>query len=158
MSTHSRSRKRGPDGRFVSDGTLVSRFWPKVDKRGPDECWPWTGKQNTQGYGRMGRVIATHAALALVGSSRPSLAHGACHTCDNPWCVNPAHLWWGTQAENTEDCIRKGRHPPSQQTHCKRGHPLSGDNLMSFAKPARICRTCEAARKRAFRSRQRIAA
>lgn len=91
-------------------------FWDKVDhSAGPNACWPWTGgiRKATQGYGRafIGRKgIAAHRLALILTIGEPETADMvACHQCDNPVCCNPAHLWWGTQAENVSDCVGKGR-------------------------------------------------
>lgn len=91
-------------------------FWDKVDSSaGPDACWPWLGgvRRKTQGYGRAfigSRGISAHRlALILSGGEPADDDLLACHSCDNPPCCNPAHLWWGTNADNTQDCVDKGR-------------------------------------------------
>ncbi len=90
---------------------LAERFWEKVDKS--SECWEWTAARNPDGYGLIG--------LDFRGSDRAHrvswrLAYGpipiglhVLHRCDNPPCVNPDHLWLGTQADNIADMTRKGR-------------------------------------------------
>lgn len=100
------------DLRNASD-SLRERFWSKVDVRGADECWEWQAYRKPSGYGqftlRKGEFYtASRVALALSGVV---LEQGecACHSCDNPPCVNPAHLFAGDQSVNTIDCIRKGR-------------------------------------------------
>lgn len=91
----------------------VERFWSKVDQSGgPGECWPWTAARKRGGYGmfRVGNGMrkASRVALELTcGSVPPGLF--VCHSCDNPPCCNPAHLWAGTAKDNHTDMIAKGR-------------------------------------------------
>lgn len=101
------------------------RFWSKVDKSG--ECWIWTGGKDRKGYGkfsmgskykadgsRRNSMMSAHRfAYELVHGPIPAhdSFHGLCvlHSCDNPSCVNPAHLALGTNKDNVHDMDRKGR-------------------------------------------------
>lgn len=99
-----------------------SLFWNRVDRRGPDDCWPWTGCTKLGGYGfvmHKRRAVLTHR-LALAGSfdALPAREIMACHRCDNPICCNPAHLFWGDAQANNDDCRNKGK---------KRGAPQKID-------------------------------
>lgn len=90
-------------------------FWPKVDIRGPDECWPW--KRSTQRYGYGGvtrnkeKKTASRVAWELTYGPIPADKPFICHHCDHPWCCNPAHLFPGTHLDNMADMRRKGRSP-----------------------------------------------
>ena len=90
------------------------RFWAQVDKQGA--CWRWMGKTTAKGYGS---YYARHGKLTFYRAHKYVwfLTHGptvgdlwVLHTCDNPWCVNPDHLWLGTNRDNMDDKVAKGRH------------------------------------------------
>ncbi len=93
--------------------SLLRRYQEKVDKRGPDECWPWLAYADKDGYGQI-RVDGRRTKPAhRVGYE---LEHGpipdnilVCHTCDNPPCQNPTHWFIGTNADNMTDKVSKGR-------------------------------------------------
>jgi hypothetical protein len=106
----------------------IARFWSHVDKRGPDECWPWTKGRFTSGYGsfyagKHGALSANRVALFLATGDDP-FPFLACHTCDWPPCCNGRHLFKGTASDNTRDAVSKGRwNPPSGDTHPWRTRP-----------------------------------
>lgn len=93
--------------------TIERRFWKKVIRT--DGCWLWTAKSLPKGYGliRAGRkdepwILAHRVSYAIEYGSVPALMH-VLHVCDNPRCVNPAHLFLGHQSDNNADMRRKGR-------------------------------------------------
>lgn len=96
---------------------LEARYWPKVAVRGADECWPWIGALNSDGYGliRDGRrvVLAHRLALRFAGRDPGELC--ALHSCDNPACQNPAHLSAGTHLKNMAEMVARGRCVPGRK-------------------------------------------
>lgn len=98
-------------------------LWSKVDKRGDDECWPWLGFKNQDGYGRTWindygyfahRIIYSLEYPGVIEWSAPKNTEESgflLHTCDNPICCNPKHLFVGTLLDNMRDKVAKGRTP-----------------------------------------------
>lgn len=141
----------------VHDSTIpasaIERFWPKVDRSGgPEACWPWVGTKNSAGYGRFcvsarrhprrpPRVMAHRVAYRLCVGEIPAGLF-VCHACDNPPCCNPAHLWLGTNADNTADRDEKGR-TASGEANGARRHPETrarGDANGARLYPERLAR------------------
>jgi hypothetical protein len=153
---------------------LEVRFWPRIVvpgigrldgrlrlsvavRQAKTVCWIWTGSKTGRGYGSIsyqGKPHRTHriAWSLFYGLPFPADKDG-CHTCDNPPCVNPFHIWPGTMSENILDAVAKGhkRGPGrtgknkilAEATHCQRGHPFT-DRRDPRGK--RVCEVCRKAR------------
>lgn len=122
------------------------RFWISVNKDGPiiraelGPCWIWMAGVNKKGYGRTGIGHATkfscHRISWVIAHGEPPDNLHVLHKCDNPTCVNPSHLFLGTNAQNTEDCVSKGRHlSPMRKQSARRG-----ERHYSTYAPEKICR------------------
>src|SRR3990167_3209660 len=90
----------------------IDRFWSKVSKT--DSCWLWLGKPNNDGYGKfwiteLGRSVPAHHFSWEIHNSPIPDDLCVLHTCDNPPCVRPDHLFLGTRGDNNRDRSTKGR-------------------------------------------------
>jgi hypothetical protein len=96
-----------------------TRYFEKVDRRGPDECWPWTGAYTNVDRGAFrwkGKTrIATRVGWEIHHGQPPGDLH-VCHTCDHGWCHNPRHWFLGTHQDNMTDLKEK---------NLPRGRPLA---------------------------------
>jgi hypothetical protein len=144
------ARHRGQkrvNGRFVAIPPM-DRFWSYVNKV-PGACWQWTGPKSGAGYGYFTdkrEKISAHRLSYEIAKGKIADGLVIDHLCRNTLCVNPDHL----DAVSVKVNIIRGTSPSaknSQKTHCKRGHPLSGSNLMSQA-GYRQCRYCKVMRGR----------
>lgn len=129
MTSTKFGRIKGQPLRFVpthhgkaprSSESLQRRFWQKVDVRGADECWEWTGSRDEDGYGRIdhnGKHIGAHR-LSYELHYGP-IADGMLirHSCSNRPCCNPKHLLEGTAADNNRDTVEQGRSLKGSKHH-----------------------------------------
>jgi hypothetical protein len=122
----------------------IERFWEKVNKNGPivrpglTPCWVWTGCTSPLGYG----VITMKPLHILAHRVSWFLEHGVLlcgnkvqlqHHCDNPPCVNPEHLFDGTQMDNVHDCMEKGRFNPGYVCGEQVGnHKLTAEEVLEI--------------------------
>jgi hypothetical protein len=97
-----------------SRGTLEERFNRRmlgVDKS-IDKCWDWAGAKDSRGYGKIGfenKTLLTHRVSYTIYNGEIPIGLSILHSCDNPSCVNPAHLRAGTCSENIQEAFDKGR-------------------------------------------------
>jgi hypothetical protein len=148
---------------------LAERYWAKVDKRGPDECWPWLGNVNSDGYGQIypgpglydraaPTVFAHHVAAMLAGMWVPE-GMVRDHTCKSRACQNPAHIRIVTQKINATENSDAPHARNSRKTVCAYGHALTPDNvriaqtkdykaLRRGVERTKECRVCIACTKR----------
>lgn len=120
---------------------LFTRLLSKVQINQHTDCWEWTGGKNNLGYGmvRDGEKMRTahRVSYELHNDTTIPKLMCVCHSCDNPLCINPKHLWLGTRKQNSQDMINKGRAHFYSQSE---GYisPMTGKK-----QPRKICPHCD---------------
>lgn len=129
---------------------FAGRFWAKVDKRGPDECWIWQAAVNkVTGYGTTtndGRTMGAHRAAYLLAVGPIPEGLTLDHSCNVRTCVNPAHLSPCTTQVNTALAVERRK-------ACRRGHSREGNIYLDPNGTAR-CRPCNTLKAQEYRLRK----
>lgn len=142
------------------------KFWMRVDVKAPHECWEWKGAKRGNEvceYGSFwvgGKHMAAHRYSWMIENGPfPEGGDGrgmcVCHSCDNPLCVNPKHLFIGTHTDNMKDKISKGRCKNAAKTHCSKGHEYTTENTYVTKRGIRHCRQCHREYEKQRRERLR---
>lgn len=136
---------------FEMDSREAVRLYAKIEVSTEHDCWLWTGSLDKYGYGKFragGKCLSTSRFSYLLHKGEIPQGLVVDHICRNRRCVNPEHLRLLTNAENVL-CGEGRTAKQARQTHCKRGHPLFGENLWFNPKAKeRQCRTCHRDRNR----------
>jgi hypothetical protein len=122
---------------------LIARFEEHIERKGVDDCWPWNGrtlKKDGRGLLWLNKknVTAPRVSWFVHNGRWPEDDVFVCHSCDNPNCVNPSHLWLGTNKDNIQDAANKGRmFGQSKPTHVigtKHGMSKLTENAVASAR------------------------
>ena len=112
------------DGRFTLRRN--DPFWRLINSATIGQgCWNWTAYKNNEGYGRLragGEKVLAHRLSYSIFKGEIAEGLFVCHTCDNPACINPEHLFLGTHQDNVSDCVAKGRHKGVLNSPFKKGN------------------------------------
>jgi hypothetical protein len=123
----------------------LSAFWART-RQTPNGCLEWTGSKLRGGYGGLTFHRKSWQAhrwiMAVLHGESDLLVLHSCPGKDNPSCVNPAHLRYGTRRENAMDALERGQLVPKQKTHCKYGHELTDENRYRRPGGGSECYTC----------------
>jgi hypothetical protein len=155
LKHYTRVRRTGSTAKRppLTDEDYVRRFWSRVDRRGPDECWLWLGTLCSTGYGQFWfpprKPLAHRLAYELTFGPIPD-GLTLDHLCYVRNCVNPAHLEPVPLEVNYRRAVEKGRLANGgdhnrQKTHCAQGHPFDEANTYLRPGGGRGCRACNRA-------------
>jgi hypothetical protein len=133
---------------YVLDDFMLTRFMRKVEFFEAGKCWNWAGYLDKDGYGNfhIHRHPFRSHRLSLEWATGVKSNALVLHSCDNPRCVNPEHLRYGTQKENISQSVGRNRFGRKDIPFCKRGHPFVKGSYYIYG-GSRFCKKCYLARK-----------
>lgn len=163
------------DGFTMKNRPFLDRFWRLVDVGDPDECWEWRGaRRRREVAGRLwdyglwsvgtpgGRITSMRAhRFSWEIHNQIPIPEGmvVLHSCDNPPCVNPAHLSIGTVADNQADMVSKNRQKDAGRTRCDAGHDWTEPGVLTYVRKngrmERVCIPCRKVRQQRWLQKQR---
>lgn len=156
------------------DNQTLERFMSKVKFFAPGECWEWTAHKSKDGYGSFRikkQYLKAHRVSYEWAKGTIPKKMCVCHSCDNPSCVNPEHLWVGTQRENVLDMHAKKRSKASENCKiaqakyiekkrsirfCPLKHEYTSENTYINKNGQRQCKKCFAIRARRYRAEKKL--
>lgn len=145
---------------MIERSVLIERFIARVEPEPNSGCWLWVGRVDGAGYGAFsigdGKQTGAHrfSYLVFVGAIPDGML--ICHKCDQASCVNPDHLFVGSNRDNLIDCVNKGRHHHAMKSVCVHGHALSLARIrVRGGRKIRECRECNRLAAISYRRRRR---
>ena len=141
---------------FMRVDRALQRFSSRVHFNG--DCWEWTGFKDQDGYGKFESASeqrAPRVAWILFNGIIPAGAW-VLHSCDNPPCVNPDHLFLGSPRDNTQDASHKGRLRGQNLIECCHGHPFDEINTYLTPQGGRRCKTCRRLAMAKYNHKERL--
>ena len=123
----------------------IKRFKTKFIKSSPHKCWEWKAGLSSNGYGKFSinhKCYGTHRIAYFLHYKIDPIDKFVCHHCDNKKCVNPHHLFLGTQLDNIRDCVKKGRNAFGDRNagHLYPERLPHGDNHWTHKHPEKLLR------------------
>lgn len=134
--------------------SLPPQISARIQQDQASGCWYWTGPKFSTGYALIsqdGKMWKGHRLVWTLTFGPISPGIQCCHRCDHPACVNPGHLFLGTNRDNQQDKAAKGRHWQQKKTVCPQGHPYTKENTYTSKAGHRRCLTCLNASRKAVR-------
>jgi len=120
-------------------------------------CWDWTAGTFHFGHGKFrynNKFVKAHRFSFQLYTGESVEGKMCLHKCNRPGCINPTHLYLGTQKDNMQDILKANRNFKRKRETCDKGHPFKGENLL-MDNGARRCKICTYARSKIYRDRRR---